>query len=143
MEINKDTFSKILYDTSVYELMQYAQNKTKTYKAVKAYIAELIGNLNENYKFNEIVFTESIQPERVNEMMLNGAKNFTYFSRGGSSLCYVGDIAERCNEDIDNPNLLDIQGHYLFLASCCIKSAYKRLQFFALAEYQNKPILGE
>lgn len=143
MEINKDTFSKILYDASVYELMNYTQNKTKTYKSVKPYIAELIGNLNENYKFNEIVFTKSIRYERVTDMLLNGAKDFTHFSRGGCSLCNDEEIAKRCHEDINNPNLLDIQGHYLFIASCCIISAYKRIQFFALAEYQNKPILGE
>ncbi len=62
-------------------------------KGVTIYALELLNNLEEFREFNEA--DKHIHPLEIEHELLNGAKNWSEYSLGGSSLIYDFDIAKR------------------------------------------------
>jgi hypothetical protein len=96
-------------------------------RGVNAYALELLGELEENRRFNDA--DEYLRPFEIKSELLNGAKDWSEYSWGGCSLIYDSDIAERLCTPSElkktrngerNPNSreswLDVQARALYQA---------------------------
>lgn len=61
----------------------------------KVYALELLGDLDEAIKGGYFAAENITDRAALKEQMLNGAKDWSQYSWGGSALIYDGDIAER------------------------------------------------
>lgn len=62
-------------------------------KGVNTYALELLDNLEEYRDYNKA--DKHVHPLELKTELLNGARNWSDYSNGGSSLVYDSDIAER------------------------------------------------
>lgn len=73
------------------EAIEESTAKSAWSKGVKVYAYELIEEMEEDSRA-DYIFTGSTDDKKK---LLNGAENWKEYSRGGCSLIYNGDIAER------------------------------------------------
>ena len=79
-----------IYD-NIRETLEASKERSAWGRGVQAYAIDLVDNL------QELAAYEGRNPatEEVREWLLNGARNWSEYSWGGSALIYDGDIAER------------------------------------------------
>ena len=105
-------------------------------KGVKVYALELLESLEEGIDGGYIDPEDLESPELLKKALLNGAADWAQYSRGGCSLIYDGDIAERlCTpseykrkrggdlQPNSRENWLDVQARALYQAARWIINA--------------------
>lgn len=108
-------------------------------KGVKNYADELVDNIAGHISNNCSLDAEIPSSPPLDEMMLNGAKDWSQYSWGGCSYCYDYDIAkELCSpselkktrDGARKPNRdeewLDVQARALYQAAQLVKRIIKR-----------------
>lgn len=105
-------------------------------RGVLIYANELLDEIAENIEHGYYHEDDIEAPKMLDEMMLNGARDWDQYSYGGCSLVYDGDIAERLctpselkktrNGELQ-PNMretwLDVQARALYQAARKIRNA--------------------
>lgn len=123
------------------EIITAAPARSAWSRAKKEYAAELLGNLRTAVAYA----TETGAPspladrETVRAALLNGAQDWSEYSRGGCALIYDGDIAarlctaselRRTHNGQRNPNpretWLDVQARALYQAGAVVLAAYDK-----------------
>lgn len=120
------------------EKIENVRTRSAWQRGVIAYALELLGSVAERAAY------EGHGPEdaaQFREWLLNGARDWSEYSYGGSSLVYNGDIAERLCTPSElrktrygarNPNLaetwLDAQARALYQAARVVVAACKEVQ---------------
>lgn len=121
---------------AIYDRCQFSQRSAWS-RGVREYAEELLDRLEEYITVDHA--TVSSVPE-LEELLLNGAEDWTRYSFGGCALIYNGDIATRLSSpselkrtDYGNkrPNMYEswvqCQGRALYQAAGIIKKAYKEV----------------
>lgn len=110
-------------------------------RGVLIYANELLDEIAENIEHGYYHEDDLEAPKMLDEMMLNGARDWDQYSYGGCSLVYDGDIAERLctpselkktrNGELQ-PNMretwLDVQARALYQAARKIRNAARELE---------------
>ena len=122
-----------IYD-AMREALEARKERSAWERGVQAYAFDLVENLQERAEYED----RTPAPEEVREWLLNGARNWSEYSWGGSALIYDGDIAERlCNPSElkrtrngeRRPNSreewLDVQARALYQAANRVTKAYQ------------------
>ena len=128
-----------IYD-NIREALEARKERSAWGRGVNAYAVDLVDNLQERAAY------EGRNPEpgkECREWMLNGARDWSEYSWGGSALIYDGDIAERLCSPSElkktrhgerRPNSreewLDVQARALYQACNRVSSIYSRLYNF-------------
>ena len=128
-----------IYD-NIRETLEARKERSAWGRGVQAYAVDLVDNLQERAAYEG----RTPAPEEVREWLLNGARNWSEYSWGGSALIYDGDIAERLCTTSElkrtrhgerRPNSreewLDTQARALYQAANRVAIAYR-------AEVQSK-----
>ena len=79
-----------IYD-NMRETIEARKERSAWGRGVQAYAVDLVDNLQERAAYEG----RTPAPEEVREWLLNGARNWSEYSWGGSALIYGGDISER------------------------------------------------
>lgn len=109
-------------------------------RGVQAYALELVGELDEAFRYGSICLGDLSDSKKVNAALLNGSDNWSEYSWGGSALIYDGDIAARlcCPSELKKtrdgerrPNSreewLDVQARALYQAANMVKRCIRSL----------------
>lgn len=109
-------------------------------RGVLIYANELLDEIAENIEHGYYHEDDLGAPKMLDEMMLNGARDWDQYSYGGCSLVYDGDIAERLSTPSElkktrngelQPNMretwLDVQARALYQAARKIRNAAREL----------------
>ena len=110
-------------------------------RGVLIYANELLDEIAENIEHGYYHEDNLEAPKMLDEMMLNGARDWDQYSYGGCSLVYDGDIAERLSTPSElkktrngelQPNMretwLDVQARALYQAARKIRNAARELE---------------
>ena len=124
-----------IYD-NIRETIEARKERSAWDRGVQAYAVDLVGNLQERAAYEG----RTPDPEEVREWLLNGARNWSEYSWGGSALIYDCDIAERLCTPSElkrtrhgerRPNSreewLDTQARALYQACNRVSRIYSRL----------------
>lgn len=119
---------------SIRETMEASKERSAWRRGVQAYAVELVDNLEDRAAYED----RTPAPEEVREWLLNGARNWSEYSWGGSALIYDSDIAARlcCPSELKRtshgerrPNSreewLDVQARALHQAANRVIKAYQ------------------
>ena len=124
-----------IYD-NIREALEARKERSAWGRGVNAYALELV----EEIRGREAYEGRTPAPEDIRDWLLNGARNWSEYSWGGSALIYDGDIAERLCTPSElkrtrhgerRPNSreewLDTQARALYQACNRVFSIYSRL----------------
>lgn len=122
-----------IYD-AMREALEARKERSAWERGVQAYAVDLVDNLQGRAAYEG----RTPAPEEVREWLLNGARNWSEYSWGGSALIYDGDIAanlctpselKRTRNGDRRPNSreewLDVQARALFQAANRVVKAYR------------------
>ena len=122
-----------IYD-AMREALEARKERSAWERGVQAYAVDLVDNLQDRAAYEG----RTPAPEEVREWLLNGARNWSEYSWGGSALIYDGDIAanlctpselKRTRNGERRPNSreewLDVQARALFQAANRVIKAYR------------------
>ena len=122
-----------IYD-NMRETIEARKERSAWGRGVQAYAVDLVDNLQGRAAYEG----RPPAPEEVREWLLNGARNWSEYSWGGSALIYDGDIAERLCTPSElkktrhgerRPNgreeWLDVQARALYQAANRVIKAYR------------------
>ena len=123
-----------IYD-NIRETLEASKERSAWGRGVNAYAVDLVDNLQERAAYEG----RTPAPEEVREWLLNGARNWSEYSWGGSALIYDGDISERLCTPSElkrtrngdrRPNSreewLDVQARALYQAANRVSRLYRQ-----------------
>lgn len=116
-----------------------ADGRSAWRRGVKAYALDLVDSIEEAADGGALNLTGPESLERINSVMLNGARDWSDYSYGGCSFVYDQDIASRLCTPSElkrtrngerNPNSretwLDVQARALYQAARLVKRAARK-----------------
>ena len=135
-EINFNTMTASEIVNAISEKVEQTKTRSAWDRGVKAYAEELVEELAEAVRGGWIDETDISNRRLMENVMLNGAANWSQYSEGGCALCYDGQIAKRLCAPLElrktdngrkdpnhNESWIDVQARALFQASKLVLDA--------------------